>query len=58
MKHREPALQNLPTRSELGREIRRAFIAPVTLNIDFAALEQRIAELSRRGERQSVPPLP
>ncbi|MBT4856597.1 DNA polymerase I [Candidatus Uhrbacteria bacterium] len=42
----EPNLQNIPTRTELGREIRKAFVAPkgkTLIAIDYSQFELRIA---------------
>ncbi len=50
----DPNLQNIPVRSALGREIRRAFFAPlpgeVLLAADYSQIELRLfAHLSRRS---------
>lgn len=46
-----PNLQNIPVRTELGRQVRRAFIAPpgsVLLSVDYSQVELRIlAHVSR-----------
>lgn len=50
---RDPNLQNIPTRSERGRAIRRAFVAPEgysLLVLDYSQLELRIAATLSRDE--------
>jgi len=41
----EPNLQNIPIRTELGREVRRGFVAPegwVLLGVDYSQIELRV----------------
>lgn len=47
----EPELQNIPIRTELGREIRKAFAPePVHVEVDYASLELRlVAELMKES---------
>jgi len=50
----DPNLQNVPTRTELGREVRRAFVSEpgwLLLSADYSQIELRVlAHLSRDGE--------
>lgn len=49
----DPNLQNIPIRTELGREVRRAFIAPqgkVLLGVDYSQVELRILAHYSRDE--------
>ena len=46
---RDLPLQNIPVRTELGREIRKAFAPqPMMVQVDFAALELRLLEHYRK----------
>ena len=51
---RNPNLQTIPTATELGRQIRRAFVAPpgrVLVNVDYSQFELRLAAVLA-GEEQ------
>ena len=51
-----PNLQNIPTRSDRGKEIKRAFIAPtgrVIINADYAQFELRLAA-ALAGDRNMI----
>ena len=56
-----PNLQNIPVRGELGRRIRRAFIAPkddyVLLAADYSQIARRGAAPARAGESGSLIPM-
>ena len=48
----EPALQNIPIRTELGKQIREAFTGPpgsVMVATDFSAVEMRVAAALNAG---------
>ncbi len=50
---KDPNLQNIPIRTELGREIRKAFVAPkgkVLLAADYSQFELRIAAVIAKDE--------
>ena len=53
----DPNLQNIPVRTEAGREIRKAFVAPpgrLLVAADYSQIELRLlAHLSRRRRRSS-----
>ena len=51
---REPNLQNIPIRTETGRQVRKAFVDESRyklLNVDYSQIEARIME---NHERSSV----
>lgn len=51
---RDPNLQNIPIRTELGREIRKAFIAPngwTMLAADYSQVELRVAAILSGDEK-------
>lgn len=51
---REPNLQNIPIKSDLGRRIRRAFVAPkgkVLLALDYSQIELRLAAILSGDEK-------
>lgn len=49
----DPNLQNIPIRTELGREIRKAFVAPkgfVLISADYSQIELRLAAVMAHDE--------
>ena len=49
----DPNLQNIPIRTELGREIRKAFVAPrgsVLVSADYSQIELRLATVMAKDE--------
>ncbi|MBI5742748.1 MAG: hypothetical protein HZA25_02840 [Candidatus Niyogibacteria bacterium] len=49
-----PNLQNIPTRSDLGQEVRRAFVAPkgcLLLSVDYSQIELRMVAMLSKDER-------
>jgi DNA polymerase-1 len=54
MATKDPSIQNIPNRSELGRKIRNAFIAPKgwkLLAFDYSQIELRIAAFLSKDEK-------
>jgi DNA polymerase-1 len=52
----EPNLQNLPVRTEFGKAIRRAFVAPegkVIVSCDYSQIELRVAAYLSRDEKMN-----
>ncbi len=52
---RGPALQNIPLRTEMGRQLREAFTTRPVLNVDYASLEKRVEEEMRRNNDGDEP---
>lgn len=53
---RDPNVQNIPTKTELGRRIREAFVAPpgaVLLAMDYSQIELRLAAILSGDEKLS-----
>ena len=51
--NKDPALQNIPIRTELGRELRRLFMPKESVleSVDCSELENRLAEqLKKEGK--------
>lgn len=56
MSSRDPGIQNIPIKTELGRRIRRAFVAPkgsVLLAMDYSQIELRLAAILSGDEKLS-----
>lgn len=54
MSSRDPGLQNIPVKTELGRRIRRGFVAPegkVLLACDYSQIELRLAAMLSGDEK-------
>lgn len=41
---KEPPIQNIPIRTEVGRKVREAFTSSPIMKADYAALEQRVVQ--------------
>lgn len=60
MSRTDPPIQNIPLRTSLGREIRKAFVAatpPALADVDFAGVEARIAASLTVAEADAISPL-
>lgn len=54
MSSRDPGIQNIPIKTELGRRIRRAFVAPpgkVLLTSDYSQIELRLAAILSQDQK-------